>query len=85
MGEYIRIGESTAIESLKRFVKAVIAIFGDTYLRPPNHNNIAQLLAIGEQRGFLGMLGSIDCIHWKLKNVQLRGKECTLVIAMNQQ
>ena len=66
--KYIRIGESTAIESLRRFVNAVIAVFGDTYLRPPNHNDIARLLAMGEQRGFPGMLGSIDCMHWKWKN-----------------
>ena len=39
--EYIRIGESTTIESLRRFVKAVIAIFGDHYLRSPNNNDIA--------------------------------------------
>ena len=66
--EYVRIGESTAIESLRRFVQAVIAVFGDEYLRPPNSNDIARLLAIGEQRGFPGMLGSIDCMHWKWKN-----------------
>ena len=66
--EYIRIGESTAIESLKSFVNAVYAVFGDTYLRPPNYIDIARLLAIGEQRGFPGMLGSFDCMHWKWKN-----------------
>ena len=66
--DYIRIGESTAIESLKRFVKAVVAIFSDEYLRSPNNNDIARLLAIGESRGFPGMLGSIDCMHWKWKN-----------------
>ncbi|XP_052203949.1 uncharacterized protein LOC127809225 [Diospyros lotus] len=66
--EYIRIGESTAILSLRRFVKAVIAVFGDHYLRPPNNNDITRLLQIGEQRGFPGMLGSIDCMHWKWKN-----------------
>ena len=43
-------------------------MFGDEYLRPPNNNDIARLLAIGEQRGFPGMLGSIDCMHWKWKN-----------------
>ncbi|XP_052209296.1 uncharacterized protein LOC127812807 [Diospyros lotus] len=38
--EYIRIGESTAILSLRRFVKAVIVVFGDHYLRPPNNSDI---------------------------------------------
>ncbi|XP_062188941.1 uncharacterized protein LOC133892271 [Phragmites australis] len=66
--DYIRIGESTAIESLKRFVKAIIEVFGDEYLRSPNNNDTARLLAIGEQNGFPGMLGSIDCMHWKWKN-----------------
>jgi hypothetical protein len=66
--EYVRIGESTAIESLKRFVKAVLNIFSKEYLRSPNSNDIARLLAVNEKRGFLGMLGSIDCMHWKWKN-----------------
>ncbi|KAF8393073.1 hypothetical protein HHK36_021314 [Tetracentron sinense] len=66
--EYVRIGESTAIESLKKFVQAVVAIFSDEYLRSPNNDDIARLLAVGENRGFPGMLGSIDCMHWKLKN-----------------
>ena len=39
--EYIRIGESTAIESLRRFVKVVIAMFGDHYLRSPNNIDIS--------------------------------------------
>ncbi|XP_062179415.1 uncharacterized protein LOC133884025 [Phragmites australis] len=66
--DYIRIGESTAIESLKRFVKAIVEVFGDEYLRSPNNNDTARLFAIGEQKGFPGMLGSIDCMHWKWKN-----------------
>lgn len=66
--EYLRIGESTALKSLKKFVKAVIAIFSDEYWRSPNQNDIARLLAIGESRGFPGMLGSIDCMHWTWKN-----------------
>lgn len=65
--EYLRIGESTALKSLKKFVKAVIN-FSEENLWSPNNNDIAKLLAKGESRGFPGMLGSIDCMHWKWKN-----------------
>ncbi|XP_042942910.1 uncharacterized protein LOC122277097 [Carya illinoinensis] len=66
--EYIRIGESTAMESLKKFSETIVSVFSDEYLRSPNANDIVRLLVVGEQRGFPGMLGSIDCIHWKWKN-----------------
>jgi len=66
--EYVRIGESTALESLRKFVRAVVEIFGDEYLRYPNEADTARLLALGEQQGFPGMLGSIDCMHWAWKN-----------------
>ncbi|CAL5383835.1 unnamed protein product [Camellia sinensis] len=66
--DYVRIRESTAIESLQRFVQAVVAIFSDVYLRTPNKYDIAKLLEVGKNRGFPGMLGSIDCMHWKWKN-----------------
>ncbi|XP_028055139.1 uncharacterized protein LOC114259324 [Camellia sinensis] len=68
MDEYVRIGESTAIESLKYFVKVVVNIFSNEYMRSPNNNDIVKLLAVGESRGFPGMLGSLDCMHWKWKN-----------------
>ena len=66
--DYVRIGESTAIESLQRFVSAIVAIYSDEYLRSLNSVDIARLSAIGERRGFPGMLGSIDCMHWRWKN-----------------
>ncbi|XP_024311973.1 uncharacterized protein LOC112269446 [Brachypodium distachyon] len=66
--EYVRIGKSTALDSMKAFVRAVIEVFGDEYLRSPNDADTARLLAIGESRGFPGMLGSIDCMHWGWKN-----------------
>ncbi|XP_062081136.1 uncharacterized protein LOC133785938 [Humulus lupulus] len=66
--EYIKIGESTALESLKRFCRAVVEVFGACYLRSPNADNVARLLHIGESQSFLGMLGSLDCMHWKRKN-----------------
>mgnify|MGYP003702966431 CR=1 FL=1 len=63
--DYIRIGESTAIRSLHQFCNSVIEIFGVEYLRSPTPTDIARLLAIGEVRGFPGMLGSLDCMHWE--------------------
>ncbi|CAL5357865.1 unnamed protein product [Camellia sinensis] len=46
--DYIRIGESTAIQSLQQFCNSVIEIFGEEYLRSPTPTDIARLLAIGE-------------------------------------
>ena len=66
--EYVRIGETTALQSLKKFVIAVIDVFSEEYLRKPNNEDIARLLAHGERRNFPGMLGLIDCMHWKWKN-----------------
>ncbi|XP_074376200.1 uncharacterized protein LOC141717874 [Apium graveolens] len=57
--DYVRIGESTAIESLRRFVKAIVEVFGAEYLRRPNEGDVARLLAENEQRGFPGMLGKL--------------------------
>jgi hypothetical protein len=70
----VRIGESTAMKSLKKFVKAVVSIFFEEYLRSPNNKDIARLLADGDRRGFPGMLGSIDCMHWKWKNCSMAWK-----------
>ncbi|RWR83961.1 putative nuclease HARBI1 [Cinnamomum micranthum f. kanehirae] len=72
--DYVRIAESTSIESLKRFVQAIIDVFGNEYLRTPNSADICRLLSKGERRGFPGMLGSIDCMHWKWKNCPVAWK-----------
>ncbi|KAF8413080.1 hypothetical protein HHK36_001056 [Tetracentron sinense] len=66
--DYLKIGESTAIESLKCFCEVIIALYEGQYLRSPNEQDIARLLQEGEERGFVGMLGSLDYMHWELKN-----------------
>uniref|UniRef100_A0A0D3EDK9 Uncharacterized protein n=1 Tax=Brassica oleracea var. oleracea TaxID=109376 RepID=A0A0D3EDK9_BRAOL len=38
------------------------------YLRRPTPADLQRLLDIGEHRGFPGMIGSIDCMHWGWKN-----------------
>jgi hypothetical protein len=65
LDDYIRMGESTIRESLKHFVKAVVEFFGDKYLRAPNALDTARLMAMNSARGFSGMLGSIDYMHWR--------------------
>jgi hypothetical protein len=66
--KYVSIGETTAMKCLKKFVKAVVSNFSEEYLQSPTNNDIARLLALGESRGFLGMLESIDYMYWKWKN-----------------
>jgi hypothetical protein len=65
LDEYLKIAESTSVKCLKMFVQGVIHKFGDEYLRRPNVDDVQRLLDIGESRGFPGMLGSLDCMHWR--------------------
>ncbi|XP_023644546.1 putative nuclease HARBI1 [Capsella rubella] len=66
--EYIRLGETTARNCLEHFVVGIVDLFDDEYLRRPTEEDLQRLLYIGEQRGFPGMVGSIDCMHWGWKN-----------------
>jgi hypothetical protein len=50
---------------VNKFTWAIIAEYGHIYLREPNAQDIARLLHIVEERGFRGMLGSIDCMYWE--------------------
>ena len=61
--EYVRIGESTTEESLQKFVKVVVNIFFKEYLRSPNSNDIARLLALTKNVDFQECWGAlIACI-----------------------
>ena len=86
--EYVRIAESTSLEALNRFCAAVIELFEEQYLRAPTATDVAALLAFNSTRGFPGMLGSIDCMHWEWKNCPTawkgmftgRGKQASMVL-----
>jgi hypothetical protein len=72
--ENLQIAETTVIESLENFCKGIIECFGPKYLRRPTAEDIQRLLHVGEARGFPGMLGSIDCMHWEWKNYPVAWK-----------
>ena len=67
MDQYIDLGESIVIESLRRFVRGVVKVFGDENLRSPSEHNTVSVGVL------LGCFGSIDCMHWKWKNLPYNG------------
>jgi hypothetical protein len=81
----VRVGESIALKCLRKFVVTVVEVFGFEYLRLPNEQDTVKLLAIGESRGFSGMFGFIDCMHWGWKIVLLFGMKCTEIIKRSLQ
>ncbi|XP_051229440.1 uncharacterized protein [Lolium perenne] len=62
--DYLRMTESTCTETLYRFCRAVVAVFGKDYLRAPRADDTDQILQKNAARGFPGMLRSID---WDLQ------------------
>ena len=47
--DYIHIGKSTAIESVRKFVISIVQIYGEQYLRKPNNADIQRLMVVAEQ------------------------------------
>ena len=68
--EYLRIGQDTTTESVRRFAKLVIRLYGEKYLRAPNEYDTKRLIEMNEKRGWPGMLGILDCMYWTWKNCQ---------------
>ena len=66
--EYLRIGGQTTTDSVRMFAKMVIKLYGEKYLRAPDEEDTKRLMEMNEKRGWPGMLGSLDCMHWTWKN-----------------
>lgn len=63
--DYLQLGDNTTVECIREFAEGVVDVFAEQYLRRPNEEDIALLLAAGKARGFTGMMGSINCMHWE--------------------
>ncbi|CAL1354785.1 unnamed protein product [Linum trigynum] len=68
LDESCRMAESTVLLCLRKFCSAITNIYGAQYLRAPTVDDTRHLLHHAAQRGFPGMIGSIDCMHWEWKN-----------------
>ncbi|WVZ73676.1 hypothetical protein U9M48_021958 [Paspalum notatum var. saurae] len=64
----LRIGESTILEALHEFTRGIVHVFGKKYMRSPNQSTLNVVANRCEARGFPGMLGSLDCMHWVWKS-----------------
>ncbi|VVA41701.1 PREDICTED: putative nuclease HARBI1, partial [Prunus dulcis] len=72
--EIARMGKSTILKCLVRFYDAVENLYTREYLRKPTPRDLQRLLQKAEARGFPGMIGSIDCMHWQWKNCSTTGQ-----------
>ncbi|XP_021823254.1 uncharacterized protein LOC110764561 [Prunus avium] len=51
-----------------RMLAYVETLYTRDYLRKPTPRDLQRLLQKAKARGFPGMIGSIDCMHWQWKN-----------------
>lgn len=68
LDEYFRMGKSTAIQNLSEFCRTIIQVYRAEYLRHPTRVDLERLLKKADRRGFPGMIGSLDCMHWEWRN-----------------
>jgi hypothetical protein len=59
----LQMAERKSICYLRQFVKVIIKCFGRPYLRAPIVEDRKRILEMNAARGFLEMLGSIDCMN----------------------
>ena len=66
--KFLQLSETTLLECMDQFCNSIVSIYATTYLQYPTVDDLKRLLSIGAKRGFPGMLGLLDCMHWKWKN-----------------
>ncbi|XP_024314136.1 uncharacterized protein LOC100829059 [Brachypodium distachyon] len=58
--DYLRMAESTAIDCMYRFCRAIVAVFGEQYLRTPTAEDTARIMAQNAERGFPGTAPAVN-------------------------
>lgn len=65
LDEGMEIGESTATNFFKQFCIEIVQVFAPDYLRKPIEEELEGILKENAGRGWPGLIGSLDCMHWK--------------------
>jgi hypothetical protein len=65
LDDHFEMGESTVLETLKHFVRTIVDVFREEWIRPPSELELQHILKVNEARGFPGMIGIIDCMYWE--------------------
>lgn len=63
--EYVRIGESTALLSLKQFCRSVVLKFESSFLSLPSKEDLQRMENQFAAVGFPGCIGCLDCSGWQ--------------------
>ena len=66
--EYYRLGESTAMEAMKRWVVAIRGYFEAQYLRQSSRADLDRQVQIKIAHGLPDMFAILDCMQWTWKN-----------------
>ena len=64
MNETYCMSESTYLGTFSKFCNTIVQLYKEEYLSEPNQEDLDRLICKVEDRGFLGMIGLLDCIHW---------------------
>ena len=62
-----RVSETCAFECVREFSEWIVETHGYRWMELWRDAAIKNELKINVKRGFPGMMGSIDCIHWEWK------------------
>ncbi|KAM1742163.1 hypothetical protein ACFX12_012191 [Malus domestica] len=55
--------EFTCLDTLEQFCDTIVQVYKDEYLHEPNQEDLNRLFRKAEDRGFSGIIGSLDYMH----------------------